>query len=321
MQEVAARLDEHSSFLIVVHAHADLDALGSAIGLARLLDGPARVVVPDGIQSRAGRLPDELGVTLHDPSVVAGATEDCLVVVDAPSTDRIDPVSVDHAADVVVIDHHEPRDLAEEATATLIDTDTGATAALVARLAAERGDDLDTDAAVALAAGLLDDTGSLAGATAEECQLLGDLLDAAGDRAGILPRVLARDPSFSKRVAATKAVVRATGYRAGETLVLLTTVSGEQTAAAHALREAGADIALVVSERDSRTWVVGRADPEAVHLPSELFTPLMDEYGGDGGGHAGAGLAKLTTEATDGVRSKTLALLDDALDGSLSELS
>jgi phosphoesterase RecJ-like protein len=317
---VRAVLDAHDSVLVAVHAHADIDALGSAIGLGRTLSASTRIVAPDGVRSRAGRLAESLGVTVLDPAAVDVADAACLVVLDAPSTARVAPLPVAEASgDVVVVDHHEPGDLDDLATAACVDTDAGATAALVADVVREVGWPPDPTAAVALAAGLLDATGGLAAAADGEPRLLGDLLSAAGDRAEVLPPVLRRDRSFGSRVAATKAVVRASGYRADRTLVLTTAVSGEQTAAARALRDAGADVALVLSARE-RTWVVGRADPDAIHLPDDLFAPLVERHGGDGGGHAGAGVAKLDDDV-ERVRSTALDCLETALGGSLSPLS
>jgi nanoRNase/pAp phosphatase (c-di-AMP/oligoRNAs hydrolase) len=320
--EVYAVLERHESVLIVTHTHADLDTLGSAIGLAQAFPGAARIVIPDGVQRRAKRLPQTLDIDLTTPEEVNIATTDCVVVVDAPSTDRVAPITIDdRVGEVVVIDHHEPDDLANRATATAIDTDAGATATLVTQLITNSDWVLEPDAGLALAAGLLDDTELLTTATPAEFALLGDLLDAAREQVNALPQILARESSFSERVAATKAVVRATGYRAGRTLVLTTRVGGQQTAAAHTLREAGADIALVISDRSSQTWVVGRAEADQVHLPENVFTPLIEEYGGDGGGHAGAGVAKLDTGTPDEIRTTALDCIEAALGEPLSDLS
>ena len=103
--------------------------------------------------------------------------------------------------------------------------------------------------------------------------------------------------------------------------MLTTTVSNDQSAAAHALRAAGADVAFVFSEREPGTWVVGRGDPGALHLPEDVFDPLVDRFGGDGGGHAGAGVAKVESAALDDVREATLSAVEAALDGTLTELS
>ena len=163
---IRATLDKHGSSVLVVHAHADLDAVGSAVGLAETLDGAASVVAPDGVKTRARRLAEELPVDLRRPDDVSLAAADCVVVLDAPSSDRIAPVDVGEVrGDLVLLDHHERGDLVDAATTAWVDTSAGATAALAARVAAVGGESIDETAAFALAAGLFDDTGSLAGAT------------------------------------------------------------------------------------------------------------------------------------------------------------
>lgn len=320
--DVSAALDECDTYVLVAHAQADLDSLGSAVGLAEALDGDARIVVPDGMGTRARRLGRELGADPIEPGAVDFPATDCVVVVDTSSSDRIDPLSLEAVAgEVVVVDHHHPGDLLRDATATYLDTDAGATAALVARTIRHANAELTPNAAVALAAGLIDDTGSLATAAPAEFALLGELLAAAGERGRRLPSLLRRDPSFGERVATAKAVVRSTGYRAGDTLVLLTDVGGEQSAAARTLRDAGADVALVVSDRGSQVWLVGRAAPDAVHLPEDVFDPLVDRFGGQGGGHAEAGVAKFDTGTPSEIRDATLSCLETALGTGLTGLS
>jgi nanoRNase/pAp phosphatase (c-di-AMP/oligoRNAs hydrolase) len=320
--EVLAALDDCDTYLLITHAHADLDTLGSAIGLRDVLDGDVRIVVPDGVGTRAQRLERALDVTLIEPNEIDPSVADCAIVTDTSSSDRIEPFSIDgFAGTIVVIDHHHPGDLTASAVATYVDTELGATAALVARTIETSSSKLTPKAAVALAAGLIDDTGFLTTATPEESVLLADLLDVAGDRATVLPEILKREPSFGERVAKTKAVVRSTGFRADKTLILLTEVSGEQSAAAQALRDAGADIALVVSDRGSQVWVVGRAESDTIHLPEDVFDPLLERFGGHGGGHAEAGVAKFDTGTPSDISTAVRSQLETALGSPLSEIS
>jgi len=316
---VAGTLEGHDSCLLVVHAQADLDTVGAAVGLARTLDSETRIVAPDGLKQRARQLVEALDETVHTPDAVGDA--DCLVVLDAPSSDRIEPVwGAVTPETLVVIDHHEPDDLVEASTVAAVDTTAGATAALVADVIDALDATADSKARIALAAGLFDDTGGLADASPEEISRFGDLL-ADNDRVDVLSALLEHERSFGQRVAASKAVVRATGYRADRTLVLTTTISSQQSVAAQALRATGAEIALVFSERDDQVWIVGRAESGSINLPEDLFEPLAAAFGGDGGGHAGAGVAKLETTALENVREETVAQLEATLGTELSALS
>jgi phosphoesterase RecJ-like protein len=320
--DVLDSLDDGDTCLLVPHAQADIDALGSAVGLATVLDCDTRIVVPNGVGTRARRLERELDVDPSGPGEVDLPAADCVVVVDTSSSERVAPLSLEgFVGEVVVVDHHRPGDLLERATATNVDADAGATAALVARTVEASNSTVTPTAALALAAGLIDDTDSLTTATPTEFALLRELLAVAGGRVELLPALLRREPSFGERVATAKAVVRATGYRADDTLVLVTDVGGEQSAAARALRDAGADVALVVSDRGSQVWLVGRAGPDTVHLPADVFDPLVDRFGGQGGGHAEAGVAKFDTGTPSAIRAATLSRLETALGAGLSELS
>lgn len=320
--DVPDMLDDCDMCLLVPHAQTDLDALGSAVGLAAVLDCDTRIVVPNGVGTRARRLERELDVELLEPGEVDVPAADCVVVLDTSSSDRIAPLSLEEfVGELVVIDHHHPGDLLDSATATHVDTESGATAALVAGTIDASNSSVTPNAALALAAGLIDDTGSLTTATPAEFALLRELLAVAGDRVELLPGLLRREPSFGERVATAKAVIRSSGYRADETLVLLTNVSGEQSAAARTLRDAGADIAFVVSDRGSQVWLVGRTEPNTVHLPKRVFDPLVERFGGHGGGHAEAGVAKFDTGTPSEIRAATLSCLETALGERLSELS
>jgi nanoRNase/pAp phosphatase (c-di-AMP/oligoRNAs hydrolase) len=103
--------------------------------------------------------------------------------------------SADVDTPLVVIDHHEPGDLQEAATATCIDTQAPATAHLVADLLEASQYDLSPTGAAALAAGLLDDTGFRAVVTPQTQRRTLDLLRQAQSEEGVLADLWDPDPS------------------------------------------------------------------------------------------------------------------------------
>jgi phosphoesterase RecJ-like protein len=110
--------------------------------------------------------------------------------------------------------------------------------------------------------------------------------------------------------------VRATGYKAGETVVLTTRVGGEEGAAVHALMAGGADIGVVVSSQGARTRVVARVAgslTRSFSLPEDLLEPLAETFGGDGGGHARAGTAELASDDVAAVEGEVIARIEDAV--------
>lgn len=313
MQSAQTVLREAETVLVVVHRHADLDSVGSAIGLAETLPATVTIAVPSSVEPDAGALL-ERGETVDGDDADPEAY-DLTVVVDTPSSDKVQPVDVlDTETRLLLVDHHDPDNLRDAAEAAVVDTDADATAVIVTQLL----DDFQPISglgATALAAGILDDTGGLSIASPESVDTVVDLLARAGDEASLLADLFNREVSFDQRVAAAKAVARTDGYKAGQTLLFITRVGSHEGAAANALLGSGADIALVISARETETRVVGRTDDREtadIHLPDDVLKPLASAFGGDGGGHAGAGAAKLDTDDLEAVEAACLEQVEEA---------
>jgi nanoRNase/pAp phosphatase (c-di-AMP/oligoRNAs hydrolase) len=103
----------------------------------RELLGVGTVCTPDGVARTAQSLLEAFGI---DPATRPTEVKPELVVVlDVSSAERIaltDPTAS------ILIDHHEPDNLASRATAPLIDTGAGATAELIAIFLGSRGEHL-----------------------------------------------------------------------------------------------------------------------------------------------------------------------------------
>lgn len=319
MESLAASLAERSKVLVVTHRQADLDAVGSAVGLAATLDGTVEIAIP-------GSVDDDAEPLLAGQPVVSNpdlAAYDLVVVVDAPSSDRVapyDPIAAD--TPFVLVDHHERDDLSEAATTACVDTDAPATALLVARALSAGDWTLTETAAMALAAGILDDAGPLRALAGDGYEVTTALLEAAGSKRTALVDLVSASPAWSERMATAKALVRARGYKAGETIVLTTRVGGEERAGLHALLGGNADVALVVSPRGDRTRLYGRVGGALeLSLPGDVLEPLVDAFGGESGGHAGAAGAKLDTDDPDAVEREALARIEDALGTQFGEFA
>jgi nanoRNase/pAp phosphatase (c-di-AMP/oligoRNAs hydrolase) len=308
--DVVETLCATNSPVLVTHRHADRDTLGSAIGLRELL-GRGTVCTPDGVARPAQSLLKAFGI---DPiTQPAEVKHDAVVVLDAPSTEQIAPTD---PTSPILVDHHEPGNLASRATASLIDTEAGATAELIARLADTADWEVTPEAALALLVGLLDDTGFLKEATSETVTTAVNLVGALGNRRTDLPPLLDRSPAPGEQSAQALGTLRATGYRSGNLFVAVTHVGGHETAAAHALRDAGVDLAVVCSEQTQGLRVTARASEDFTKrrsLGGDILPALADEFGGDGGGHAGAGAAKLHESSRDQIEAFLISHLESEL--------
>lgn len=126
MTNTVSALEGAETALFLTHKQADKDSLGAAIGLQALI-GRGKVCTPDGI-TRSARLllqaTDTTPLTNPDKD-----SFDTVVVLDAASFERIAPVTPEAP---ILIDHHEPHNLSEIASAALVDPDADATSFLVA---------------------------------------------------------------------------------------------------------------------------------------------------------------------------------------------
>lgn len=318
ISDVVESLENAETPLFVTHRHADRDSLGSAIGLRTAL-GRGMVCAPDGVSAAAQSL---FKVTDSNLLVDPDPTEfDTIVVLDAPSVNRIAPID---PAEPVLIDHHERGDLSKRAVASVVDTNAGATAELVERVIRTGDWELTPVIALPLLVGLLDDTGFLRSATPDTVASAVRLVGGLDEQAKHLPKLVTRASAGGERTAKALGTLRARGYRAGETITAVTNVGGYESAAANALRSAGVDLAVVYSRQSNGARVTARATDrmiDQVTVGNDLLPALADEFGGDGGGHAGAGSATLQTGSIDDIEAFVIAYLEAELGMVFSEIT
>jgi nanoRNase/pAp phosphatase (c-di-AMP/oligoRNAs hydrolase) len=316
----ARRLEDHDSLLLVTHRHADRDSLGSAIALDETLDADTTICTPDGVAKSAQPLLEGRTVI----TVPELADYDAVVVIDTPSLDGIAPIDpTDAATELYLVDHHTRGDLESVATAAVIDTEAASTADPVYRVidAADWG--LPPAGATVLVAGLVSDTGFLATAGAAQVGYLTDLLVHARGGEQHLASLFSPPESDGKRMARVKGVLRADGYKAGDTVVAVTRVGSDESAAARALLQAGADCAFVASDQGDHVRVVGRctdAFADRLSLGGELF-PQLAERPGLGGGHDGAGTVQIPGQSVPDVEAEIVAAVEQHLGVTFGEVA
>jgi len=159
------RLAAAEKIIITTHVRADGDAIGSALGLRRVLRRLGKEVdvyfhepvlpryrfLPDVDAARVWRI-DQAG------SVLAGAQ--LLVVVDTCAAVQLDDMAAvitGASLDRIAIDHHVTRDAIVDEV--LLDTSAGASALIIAQICDEAGWTQDADTATLLYTGLATDTG------------------------------------------------------------------------------------------------------------------------------------------------------------------
>jgi nanoRNase/pAp phosphatase (c-di-AMP/oligoRNAs hydrolase) len=317
MSDLIETLERADEPVIITHQRADRDSLGAAIGLQALL-GAGSICLPSGIKRSAQQMKDLTKAPIYEGCLPEDF--DHAVVVDAPSLERIAPVTPDV---VLLIDHHEPADLSERSEASLVDTTAGATTELVARIATSAGWEISPDAALPLLVGLLDDTAGLKDTGPQTATTATRLFTAVGEQATALPELLERSVHRDERIATATSTLRSHGYRAGDLFIAFSEVGAHEGIAAARLCDAGVDLAVVCSRQTNKVRVTARASERAtdrISLGETVLPALASEFGGDGGGHAGAGTATLTTAETDAIIKRTLDIVAEELGVTFSEV-
>jgi nanoRNase/pAp phosphatase (c-di-AMP/oligoRNAs hydrolase) len=106
--------------------------------------------------------------------------------------------------------------------------------------------------------------------------------------------------------------------------VAFSKVGAHESAAANALRDNGVDLALVFSEQSNGYRITARASEtfaDRVSLGDSLLPAIADEFGGEGGGHADAGVATVQAGTPERVEQFVLQYLEQQLGITFSPVS
>lgn len=262
------RATQGKRLLYLGHRDADCDALGSAYALSRAL--PGDVGFAEGLKTSARDLAAWLGMEpLLDPDPADYAHT---IICDTPTPDLL---GVPLPAQYALFDHHVPgghrysdfhSELVAGATWAWVKP-FESTCSVVAEQLLAHGIPIERDIAVALAAGIVTDTGWLALANAGTFRRLADVLGPSGLH---LKDVLAAidDPN---RQAARRPAVLAALHTVRETRVGNWSILAAHTdshdhgfAVAAALRRVGADVSVVAFPKDVATMVMAECGPAVV---------------------------------------------------------
>lgn len=156
LQETADKLRQANKFVITAHVNPDGDAIGSCLGLYRLLKSMGKevqVLIDDDIPKAFSFLPDVEDIKKPEEASYAA---DFLVMLDV-SPDRVGRVVEKCKAPILNIDHHVTND--GKVDFLYLDADRAATAEIVCQLTEVLGVEPDKDTALCIYTGMATDTG------------------------------------------------------------------------------------------------------------------------------------------------------------------
>lgn len=180
LKSVLKALKKQNNFLITAHTSPEGDAIGAELGLFCLLKKLGKnvlIVNQDALPYGLDFLPGTTRIR-QLKNVSSRINFDCLVVLDSSDLSRVGKVACLNAQrkPIINIDHHISN--SNFGTFNWVDANASSAAEMVYRLYKEMKVSLDQDAATALYAGILTDTGSFrySNTTAFTHQVVAELL-------------------------------------------------------------------------------------------------------------------------------------------------
>ncbi len=286
--------------VITGHKNADLDVLGSSVGLAEFLTHqfPKKkiIVVLKSISNLTKKLADSLGIVvkheLEDISFPA-----CLILVDCNILDITgftQEFCLENFSLRIIIDHHAESTAGNnEVHEYWLEPSFYATSEVVTTLAIQMKYKFSCTTASALLGGIIYDTQRFRRADAALFQTTRQLLQWGADYETIEALFRVELEQMEKK-ARLKAGQRLQLKTVKECLIAFSHVSSFEASAARAIMGLGADLAVVIASRKEETRVSVRASRSFllafnISVAQDLMDPIASEFGGFGGGHRGAG--------------------------------
>ncbi len=313
IQEFAEKLKavKGRKVLVLTHHNADIDAAASAIALAeglKQIGADAKTGVAESVSRAAQKLAEGFKVII-DPDCKGF---DYVVLVDTSVPEQL--ASVKNVRADFVIDHHPQGRLAEKSV-SYIDENAKSSAQLVYLVMKELKIDIDKNLAKIISAGIVADTAHFRHADSEVFSIMAELTQKIRF-SDVLQLITSEEIDPSGRVAALKAASRMDIYKFGDILVALSNVVSHEAAACRGLLKLGADIAIVVAEKENEMRISSRAREKITEKNldlSEMFKEIGKFLEGSGGGHPLAGSANGKRKNRDEMRKLILRLLTKKL--------
>lgn len=309
IQEFAEKLKalKGGKVLVLTHHNADIDAAASAIALAeglKCIGAETSIGVAESVSRAAQKFAEGFSI-LIDPDC---RQFDFVILVDTSVPEQL--ASVRNLRADFVIDHHPHGKLAEKAV-SYIDENAKSSAQLVYAVLKEMNVEIGEKPAKIISAGIVADTAHFRHADSKVFSIMAELTQKT-KFSDVLGLITTEETDPSGRVAALKAASRMDIYKFDEILVALSNVVSHEAAACRGLLKLGADIAIVVAEKEREMRISSRAKEKIAEKGldlSELFKEVGKFLEGSGGGHPLAGSANGKRKNRDELRKLILRLL------------
>ncbi len=329
--------------VVLTHSNADVDAVAAACALAYALAKlgveQVRVLIPEGVsvdaRDCAKLCSESFGVPME--VVRKGAMPrvdgiDLCVVVDTATRVQLKNLGaiIDKCGACIVIDHHREREPFPNVVLEVIDPNASSSSELSYEVCKALGIDVPKQLATMLVAGIVFDTRRFSRATPRMFRVLAELLELGASYEEALQLATpAKQQQKGSRIARIKCILRHRGFhvRDRDVFIAISEVGAFESQCANLLLSIGYDVAIVATDDEAlrATRVVFRAREDVVERASldvynDIVKPVVERFGGGGGGHRVAGAAIVMCRDVDAVIKALGEVLRSKFGSSLMEI-
>ena len=275
-----------NDLLLLVHHHADVDSVASAIGLNSIFE-KSTICASDGISSHGQKLASVMNIEIMEtpPEDWDGT----VIVLDSPNPEHCNPVP--NSESILVIDHHTKIEGWKKGTKIIHQPHRTSTAEIILDLILELNLDISKSCANALLCGIYTDTGQFRHANGETFRAASELAKIGADPQEVI-NILDSERPMIQKTTFLKAAQKMKWMQEGRWIIAESRVGSFESGSARLLILLGADIALVSSgnkKGDMRisTRASNRIVTEGFNLAT-ILEEVAEINGGSAGGHPGA---------------------------------
>ena len=272
--------------LLLVHHHADVDAISSAIALHSVLEN-STICASDGISSHGQKIASITNCEIMETP--PEKWEGTVIALDSPNPEHCGPLP--DTDNIIVIDHHTKMGDWPKGTEKIHLPRKTSTAEIVFEIIKELELKLTKEYATILMCGIYTDTGQFRHANGETFNIASELCDAGADPQDVI-NILDSERPLIQKTTFLKAAQRMKWMQEGKWIIANSIVNSFESGSARLMIVLGADIALVASEnKKGEMRLSTRASNRMVSKGFKLTTILeaiTEINGGSSGGHPGA---------------------------------
>ena len=280
------RTNLKDKLLLLVHHHADVDAISSAIALNSVLEN-STICASDGISSHGQKI-----VSISNSKVMETPPkkwDGTVIALDSPNPEHCGPLP--DTNNIIVIDHHDKIGDWPVGTEIIHLPQKTSTAEIVFEIISELGLKLTKEYATILMCGIYTDTGQFRHANGETFNIASELCDAGADPQDVI-NILDSERPLIQKTTFLKAAQRMKWMQEGKWIIANSIANSFESSSARLMIVLGADISLVASENKKGEMRLSTRASNRIVAKGFNLTTILEEIteinGGSSGGHPGA---------------------------------